>query len=53
MLTGMNYANKSTLYKKAMKSLKKLKGDLTTGNGSSSSRIKLEPAFLAENEVAH
>lgn len=52
VLTGMNYANKSTLYEEAMNSLKKFKGDLTTGNGSSSSGIKLEPAFLAENEEA-
>ena len=52
VLTGMNYANKSTLYEEAMNSLKKFKGDITAGNGSSSSGIKLEPAFLAENEEA-
>lgn len=55
VLTGMNYANKSTLYEEAMDSLKKFKGDLTTtGNRSSSSGegFKLEPAFLAENEEA-
>ena len=52
VLTGMNYANKSTLYEEAMKSLKKIKGEITTGNGSSSSGIKLETTFLAENKEA-
>ena len=52
VLTGMNYTNKATLYEEAMSSLKKFKGDLTVGNASSSSGIKLEPAFLAENEEA-
>ena len=52
VLTGMNYANKETLYEEAMNSLKKFKGDIAAGKGSSSSGIKLEPAFLAENEEA-
>ena len=52
VLTGMNYANKATLYEEAKKSLKKFKGDITEGSASLSSRVKLEPTFLAENEEA-
>ena len=48
----MNYSNKARLYKEAMNSQKKFKDDLTTVNGSSSSALKLEPAFLAEHEEA-
>ena len=50
MLTGINYTGKSTLHEEAMSSLKKFEVDLITENGISSTRIKLEPAFLAENE---
>ena len=52
VLTGMTYANKKTLYDEAKLSLKKFKGDITRGNISTGSSIKLEPTFLAENEDA-
>ena len=52
VLTGMNYENKATLYEEAKKSLQKFKGDITEGQRGSSSAIKLEPAYLAENEEA-
>ena len=47
----MNYDNKETLYEEAKESLKKFKGS----NGESCNSglsIKMEPAFLAANEVA-
>lgn len=49
VLTGMNYENKITLYEEAKKSLKKFKGD---SDSSSSNSIRLEPAYLAQNEEA-
>ena len=52
VLTGMNYANKETLYEEAKTSLRKFKGDFTEGKVSSNLSIKLQPAFLAENEEA-
>ena len=52
VLTGMNYKNKSTLYEEAKQSLKKFKGDISGGSASLGSSVKLEPAFLAENEEA-
>ena len=52
VLTGMNYGNKATIYEEAKKSLQKFKGDITEGQRGSSSAIKLEPAYLAENEEA-
>ena len=52
VFTGMNYANKATLYEEAKKSLKKCKGDITEESASLSSSVKLEPTFLAENEEA-
>ena len=52
VLTGMDYANKETPYEEAKTSLKKFKGDFTEGKASSNLSIKLEPAFLAENEEA-
>ena len=52
VLTGMNYKNKSTLYEEAKQSLKKFKGDISGGSESLGSSVKLEPAFLAENEEA-
>ena len=52
VLTGMNFENRATLYDEAKKSLKKFKGE-TCGNAhTTSASIKLEPAFLAENEEA-
>ena len=50
VLTGMNYEQKSTLYEEAKSSLKKFKGD--DGGQQEKSAIKLEPAYLAENEEA-
>ena len=50
VLTGINYANNETLYEEAKTSLKKFKGDFTEGKASSNLSIKLEPAFLTENE---
>ena len=52
VLTGMNYANRETLYEEAKQSLKKFKGDITEGSISTAASVKLEPAFLAENEEA-
>ena len=52
VLTGMNYEHKETLNEEAKKSLQKFKGNITEGQRSSSSAIKLEPALLAENEEA-
>ena len=50
VFTGMNYEQKSTLYEEAKSSLKKFKGD--DGWQKEKSAIKLEPAYLAENEEA-
>ena len=52
VLTGMNYANKETLYEEAKKSLKTFKRNIAEGSVSLGTSIKLEPAFLAENEEA-
>ena len=52
VLIGMNYANEKTLNEEAKTSLKKFKGDFTEGKASSNLSIKVEPAFLAENEEA-
>lgn len=54
VLTGMNYDEKATLYEQAKSSLKKFKGEMCDSGTSHSSgpSIKLEPAFLAENEEA-
>ena len=46
----MNYEQKCTLYEEAKSSLKKFKGD--DGGKKEKSAIKLEPAYLAENEGA-
>ena len=53
-LTGMNYENKPTLYDEAKRSLKEFKGEMCDSDkiSASISSIKLEPAFLAENEEA-
>ena len=50
VLTGMNYKQKSTLYEEAKLSLKKFKG--ADDGQKKKSAIKLEPAYLAENEEA-
>jgi hypothetical protein len=55
VLTGMDFSQKATLYDQAKKSLRKFKGELGGGESSTSgggAAIKLEPAFLAENEEA-
>ena len=48
VLTGMNFENKLTLSEEAKASLKKFKGDKICTNENQA--IKLEPAYLAENE---
>ena len=48
VLTGMNFDNKASLYEEAKASLKMFKGDDCRVNEKLS--IKLEPAYLAENE---
>ena len=60
VLTGMDYAKNKELYAQAKKSLKKFKGtEPCDGGGSriggaacSKPAVKLEPAFIAENEEA-
>jgi hypothetical protein len=52
VLTAMDYSNKETLYEQAKKSLKKFKGEMAGASASASVEIKLEPAFLAQNEEA-
>lgn len=48
VLTGMDYENRDTLYEQAKRSLKKFNGDEV----KSANSVRLEPAFLAENEEA-
>ena len=53
VLTGMDYSKKAELYEQAQKSLQKYKGDqVNTGASAyeSTPAIKLEPAFIAEEE---
>lgn len=54
VLTSMNYEKKDKHYEEEKRSLKKFKGNAYEGtlSGSVVSGIKLEPAFLAENEEA-
>ena len=60
ILTGMNFDEKDKLYDQAKASLRKFLGNQPTGGASASGgketwskvAIKLEPAFLAENEEA-
>ena len=52
VLTGMNYADKKSLYGAAKSSLQKFKGSVAEGQASSTSAIKLEPTFLAQQEEA-
>ena len=50
VLTGMNFDNKAYLYEEAKSSLKKFKGDDIHARENENVNIKLEPAYLAENE---
>ena len=50
VLTGMNFDNKAYLYEEAKSSLKKFKGDAIHARDNENVNIKLEPAYLAENE---
>ena len=56
VLTGMDFTKKDTLYTQAKESLKKFLGEHPTGGACAGMMapvaIKLEPAFLAENEEA-
>ena len=55
VLTGIDFSKKSTLFEQAKRSLKKFKGEQAGGSGDVAAMgqaIKLEPAFLAENEEA-
>jgi hypothetical protein len=54
VMTGMDYTQKAELYNQAMKSLNKFKGGVMDNGGGTggSTAIKLEPAFLAQNEEA-
>ena len=52
VLTGMNYADKKLLYDAAKSSLQTFKGSIAEGQASTSSAIKLEPAFLSQQEEA-
>ena len=46
----MNFNNKAYLYEEAKSSLKKFKGDDVHATGNENVSIKLEPAYLAEND---
>ena len=48
----MNYEQKSILYEETKSSLKKFKGDDDDDGQKEKSAIKLEPAYLTENEEA-
>ena len=52
VLTGMNYENRTSLYEKAVKSLKKFKGDSSIGSTIVRSDMKLEPTIIVANEEA-
>lgn len=54
VLTGVDYTQKDTLYEQAKASLKKFKGQQLGSScvSGDSVPIKLEPAFLAQNEEA-
>ena len=55
VLTGIDFSQKSTLFDQTKRSLKKFKGEQAGGSGDiagAGQAIKLEPAFLAENEEA-
>ncbi len=50
VMTGMNYADKGTLYEQPKTSLKTFKGEMVGGDKDVNTAIKLEPAFLAQHE---
>ena len=50
VLTGMNFDNKAYLYEEAKSSLKKFKGDAIHARDNENVNIKLEPAYLVNNE---
>ena len=50
--TEMDYTKNDTLYDQAKKCFKKFKGSVTLGNSNASMPVKLEPAFLKQNEEA-
>ena len=50
VLTGMNFEHKAYLYEEAKSSLKKFIGDAIHARDNENVSIKLEPAYLAENE---
>ena len=51
VLTGMNYAEKNTLYEQAKKSLKTFKGDQAEYKlNSGTAATKLDATYLAANE---
>ena len=55
VMTGLDYSKKDEMYEQAKKSLQKFKGGVIDSGGASgfsSTAIKLEPVFLAENEEA-
>ena len=52
VLTGMDYSQKETLYDQAKKSLKKFKGKEAGYRETQNPAIKIEPAFIVENEDA-
>lgn len=53
VLTAVDYTKKTTLFTQAKDALKKFKGEQASVNTSgATASIKLEPAFLAENEEA-
>lgn len=55
VLTGLDFGDRENLYEQAQKSLKKFLGEMASGNRTSISgeAIKLEPAFVAEEEEAY
>ena len=50
VLTGMNYDETNTLYEQTEKSLKKYKGDQAATKTSTNTAVKLDAAYLVENE---
>ena len=52
ILTAVDYAQKDELYEQMKSALRKFQGGQILGNSSLNQAVKLEPAFLAENEEA-
>ena len=50
VLTGMNYDEANTLYQQGKKCLKKYKGDQASTKNTTNTAMKLDAAYLAENE---